>query len=112
MTMFATPLAPLDCCSEDIRVLAIIVAKLELGNIERKILFADLVESADTASLNQRPEALDCVGVDRAHNIIALGVIDNGVRMFLSEMLVADPLVGAKQADLVRDRLMYRRTLG
>jgi hypothetical protein len=39
-------------------------------------------------------------------------VIDNGVRMFLSEMLVADPLVGAKQADLVRDRLMYRRTLG
>src|SRR6266446_4455806 len=95
--------------SEDVRVLAIIVAELELGNIERKILFADFVEGADATALNQRPETFNRVGVDRADHVIAPGVINDDVRIFLVEMLVADPLVGAKQANLVRNCFMHKR---
>src|SRR6266436_6893678 len=73
--------------SEDVCVLAIIVAELELGNIQRKVLFADLVEGADAAALNQRPKTFNRVGMDRADNVVALGMIDNDVRIFLVEML-------------------------
>src|SRR5437899_538455 len=69
--------------SEDVCVFAVIVAELELSDIERKVLFADLVEGADAAALNQRPEAFNRVGMDRADNVIALGMIDNDVRIFL-----------------------------
>ena len=41
--------------------------------------------------------------MDRTDDVFALGVIDGRVRIFLSKVLVADPLVGAEQADLVRD---------
>ena len=93
--------------SEDVRVLAIIVAELELGDIERKVLFADLVEGADAAALNQRPETFNRVGVDRADYVIAPGVINDDVRIFLVEMLVTDPLVGAEQANLVRNCFVH-----
>ena len=44
-------LASADCRSEDIPVLAIVIPDLELGNIERHVLVADLVEGADDAAL-------------------------------------------------------------
>src|SRR3984893_13562142 len=95
--------------SEDVRILAIIVAELEFGDIERKVLFADLVEGADATAFNQRPKALNRIRVDSADNVIALGVIDDNVRIFLVEVLVADPLVGAEQANLVRDSFVHER---
>ena len=49
---------PLIARSEDVRVVPVIVSKLELGDIERKILSADLVERADDAALEDAPEAL------------------------------------------------------
>ena len=62
--------------SEYVGVIAVIIAELELGDIPRKVLFADLVERADHAALNQRPEAFNRVGMDRADKVIALGVVD------------------------------------
>src|SRR5579863_3023086 len=41
--------------------------------------------------------------MDRADNILAARVVDRGVRIFLAKVLVSNPLVCAKQADLVRD---------
>ena len=46
-----------DCRPEDVRVQTVVIAELELGNIERKVLFADLVEGPDHAALDERPEA-------------------------------------------------------
>jgi hypothetical protein len=37
----------------DIRVLAVVIPELELGNIEREIFFADLVESSDRRALSR-----------------------------------------------------------
>ena len=55
--------------AEDIRVQAIVVAELKLGNIERQIFGADLVESADHAALKDRPETFNRVGMHRADNV-------------------------------------------
>ena len=73
--------------SEDVRVHAVIVAELELRDIQREVLFADFVESADHATLNQRPETFDSVGVDSADNVFVLGVIDGFVRIFFPRCL-------------------------
>jgi hypothetical protein len=98
------PLASRNRRSENVRVLAIVIAELELCNIEWKVLTADLVERADHTAFEDRPEALNRVGVDRADHILTGSVIDNRVlREALVETLVADPLIGDEKADLLRD---------
>ena len=41
--------------------------------------------------------------MDRADNVLALGMINSGMRENLIQPLVADPLVSAKQADFGRN---------
>jgi hypothetical protein len=88
---------------EDIGVVAVVVAELELGDVERQVFFADLVIGADNATFNQRPKALDCLGVHSANNIFATGVVNRLMRIFLAQMFVTDPLIAAQQANLVGD---------
>jgi hypothetical protein len=45
--------------SEDVLVLPIVITELEFGNIERHIFSAHLIERADYAALDDRPEAFD-----------------------------------------------------
>lgn len=98
-------LASLDCCAEDVRVLPVVVPETELGNIERHVLAADLMETANDPALDERPKAIDGLGMGCAVDILACGVIDNRMGKFGAKMLVSDPLVGAKQAYFVRDAL-------
>ena len=42
--------------AEDIRILPVVVAEPELGDVQRQVIGADLVERANDAALNQRPE--------------------------------------------------------
>ena len=44
-------------CTENIRVVPIVIAELKLGNIERQILAADGVIGADDAAFQDRLEA-------------------------------------------------------
>src|SRR6266540_869215 len=101
--------------AENVRVFAVIIAKLEFGNIQRHVFAADLVQAPDNAALKDRPEAFNCVGVNGTNNdriflivghashILALFVIDRRVRKFVAKMLVANPTISAEQADLVRN---------
>jgi hypothetical protein len=93
--------ASLDRCPEDVRVLPVIIAELELGDIERYILPAHFVERADDAALKNRPEAFDGLSVDCADNVLAFGMINGSVREIFVEAVVSGPLIGAKQADFV-----------
>ena len=61
-----------DCRTENVRVQAVVIPELELCDIERQVLFADLVECPDHAAFDQRPEALNRVCVNRADNILAV----------------------------------------
>ena len=49
--------------TKDICVIAIIIAELELGNIQRHVFLADLVEAPDDPALENRPEAFKIVFV-------------------------------------------------
>ena len=97
-------LASPDCLAEDVLVLAVVVPELELGDVERHVLGADLVERADNATFEDRPEALNRVGVDRADDVLALGVIDDLVRILGVEAAITYPLVGYEEADFLRHR--------
>jgi hypothetical protein len=96
-------LAPLDHRFEDVRVLSIVVTELELGNIQRHIFAAHFVERSDYAALEDRPEAFDGLSVDCADDILASGVINDAVRIFAVKPLVANPSIGAKQANFMGD---------
>jgi hypothetical protein len=56
--------------SEDIGIEAVVVAELKFRDVKEHIFFADLMERADNATLHERPEALNRVGMHRANNIL------------------------------------------
>src|ERR1700686_4955675 len=60
--------------AEDVRIVAVIVAELKLRNVQRQILAADFVETPHDAALNQRPEAIDCLSVNRTVNVLTFGM--------------------------------------
>jgi hypothetical protein len=80
-----------DSCSENIVVEPIIVPELELRNVKMQVLFADVVEGADDAALNDAPKALDRVRVNRADNVLPLRVVNSDVRIGLAEAMISDP---------------------
>jgi hypothetical protein len=92
-----------NCRSEDIRILPVVVAELEFRDVERHVFGTHLGESVHDATLEDRPETFNRLGKNRADDVLSFGVIDNGERVFLSEFLIARPLIGTQQADLVRD---------
>ena len=98
----SVPLASPNRRSENIRVLPIVIAELELGNIERHIFAAHFVECADDTALEDRPKSFDSLSVDRADHILASGMINDAMRI-VSKVLITNPLISAKQADFVRD---------
>jgi hypothetical protein len=89
--------------SENVIVEAIIIAELELCNVKVKVPFADVVESPHDAALEDAPKAFNGVGVNRADDVLVLGMVDSCVRESPIEVSVAGPLIGAEQANLVRD---------
>ena len=60
-------LASLNGRSENVVVKTIIVAELELDNIERHVFGAYLVESTDNLALEDRPEALNRLSADSSN---------------------------------------------
>jgi hypothetical protein len=66
----------------------VIVAELELGDIEVQVLFADLVETSDAPAFDVRLEALDGLGVDGTNNIPLFAVIngDGGSQSYLASI--------------------------
>jgi len=90
---------------EDIRVVPIVVSELELRNIQRHIFGADLVEAADNATLEDRPEAFNRVRVDRANNVLAVAVLHGEVREILPEVAVSAALIGSQQTNLIGNSL-------
>jgi hypothetical protein len=97
-------LASFDRRTENVRILPVIITELELGDIERHIFPAHFVECADYAALEYRPEALDCLSVNCADDILSFGMINDAMWIFAVKTLVTNPLIGAKQAYPMRHR--------
>jgi hypothetical protein len=87
---------------KNLRVVPVIVTELKLRNVQRQVLFADLVEAAHDAALEEAPEALNGVCVDRAYYVLLCLVIHGAVLREALHGLVAAVLIGREQADLIR----------
>src|SRR5438105_8228372 len=79
---------------ERIGFVARVVAELEFAGVERQIGFADLVEIADDAAFDQRPEAFDILRVHRADDVLLMGMGDDLMRVFAVQPVIADPFLG------------------
>ena len=69
------------------------------------MLGADLIERADNAALHNRPETFNDVGMKRAHDVFALGVVYERMRELSPELGVTDPAISAEPGDFMG----YRR---
>ena len=95
---------PPDRRSKDVCILTVVIAELKLGNMQRKLLFADVVECADNAAFEDRPETLNRVRVNRADDIVTARMVDSDLlRKFFVQVFVTDPSM--------RCRLVYRRAI-
>src|ERR1700726_4977596 len=101
--------------SEDIGVLPIVIEALKLRNIQRHVLFADLVERTHDTTLDNRPEALNRVRVYRADNVLVRGMADSLV-IIIGQVPVSGMFIGAKQADFIGhgfpNEAFHRRGIG
>jgi hypothetical protein len=100
--LFVALLASLNSRSENVIVKPIIIAELKLRNVKMQVFLADIMECADDTALEDAPEALNRLGMNGTDNILVLGVVNGPVRETETKVLVANPLIGADQADLVR----------
>src|SRR6266851_4812614 len=66
--------------SENVRVLAIVEAELELIQVQRQIFLAHVVISAYDAALEQRPERIEILGMHFTAYVLASRMLDGIVR--------------------------------
>jgi len=72
-------------------------------HIERHIFAAHFVECADNTAFEDRPEAFDGLSMDCSDDVLAPGMVHSGMREVFAKTLIASPLIGAEQADFIRD---------
>jgi hypothetical protein len=95
-------------CSKNVCILAIVVAKLKLREVQRKVFLADMVEAAHHTTLEKRPERFDVIGVHFAAHIFANGVLYGVVRVSDSaQIVVAFPFIRRDQISFVAYGLTY-----
>jgi len=92
--------------SENIGVLAVVVAELELVQVKRQIFLGNVVIGPDYSALQQAPEVLHVVRVNDAPHVLAVAMADRLMRQTLPalQILVAAVLVSRDQINLVADR--------
>src|SRR6185437_6992743 len=98
--------APRYCRSENIGIAAIVIPELKLRDVQRQIFAADLVVAAHNAAFEDRPEALNRIGVDSTDDVLPGTVVDNAMRVRLPDLLVSRVVVSAEQTDLFGNRLI------
>src|SRR5882724_565784 len=67
--------APCYRSPENVRVLAVVMPKLKLREVEREVAAGDIVVRADDAALEQRPEGIEVRRVDDAAHVLVLVVV-------------------------------------
>ena len=107
------------CCYdalEHIGVLPVVVPEGELVEVEREVVFRDVMERPHDATLNERPEAINVVSVNLSPHIFAGAMADGLVIEPLIQDAVATGLVRGDEIDTfvnsLPDEPIKRRSLG
>jgi hypothetical protein len=91
--------------SEDVLVLAIVMAELKLIQVQRQVFFADVMIRTDHASLKQRPERLDIVCVNLTPDILAFAVGDHFMRQRRFEQTIAAMFISCDERHFIANCL-------
>ena len=91
--------------AEDIWVVSVVVAPLELSDVKRKILAADLVVTAHDAAFQERPETIDSRGMYCAVDVFASGVIDGLMVEQCIQPVISLVFIAGDKANLFGDCL-------
>jgi hypothetical protein len=112
---FACSEAPASYCTsaasygyaENIFIVPIVKAELELVQIERQVLCADVVIRADNATLEQRPERFNRIGMDFTAHIFAARMSDRFMREVTANIVIGLVLIGRDQRHFLADGLAH-----
>jgi hypothetical protein len=96
------------CRPEHVGIEAVVIAELEFGDVERHIFGAHFVERADNAALEDRPEALNRIRVDRTDHVLLFVVLHGLTRVF-GQAIINLVIVGRQQANFVGNHLADER---
>lgn len=86
--------------SENVVIKPVVIFELAFRDVEWQIFFADFVIAADNRPLEDRPEALNRVRVNRANNVLLGGMI-NRAMIVVSQAAINTAFIGREQANLV-----------
>ncbi len=100
------------CGLENVGVHPVVVAELKFSDVQRQIFAAYFVEAPHDAALEQRPKAVNRLGVNHTVNILFFGMADEGMREIFFEMPVAGMFVSHKQADVIGNGLTNKPVQG
>src|SRR6266496_467509 len=79
------------------RGIAPVIPPCGLADILIKVLLANPMMDAVNLPLEQRPEAFNRVGVRRVADVLASGMLDDGMGVLGIETAIADPFIGDQQ---------------
>lgn len=94
-------LASTNRCAENIPIEPIVVSELKLSDVQRHIFCADLMERANNATLEDRPEAFNRIGVNCADNVLPSMMVNGRVRESAWQFLVTGPRISRQQTYFV-----------
>jgi hypothetical protein len=94
--------------SEDVRILAIVVAELEFRKVERQILRADVMIRPDDSALEQTPKVLDVVRMDLAANVLFRSMVNGfmAANVVGHSLAIASTHIGRNQINSLRNSLI------
>ena len=84
--------------TEDVRVLAMVIAELKFSEVQRKILLRNMVKASHDAALQQAPERFNIIGMNLAANVFALPVSHN---CMFRDKSIAGMLIGSDQVNIL-----------
>jgi hypothetical protein len=100
-------LASADRRAKNIGIAAIAVAELKLRDVQRQIFATYSVVASHDTALNQRLEALNRIGVNRADYVLSGPMVYGTVRIFAAKMVIDLISVSAKQADFFGNGFLH-----
>lgn len=90
-----------DRSPKDVRVHAVVIPEFKFSHIEREILAGNLVIGAHDSPFDDRPEAFNGVGVNRAIDVFAARVTHDAMTAKFPHIQIAAMFVCGNQPDLV-----------
>lgn len=102
------PSTPSDGLRENIRVQTVVIAELEFRDVQREIFAAHFVIAAHHAALNQRPETLNRVRVQRADNVLLSTMVNRSVLIFFAQVSISIMLICSEQRCISRNNFAHK----